>query len=105
MTDIQPTSEDGKAILLALVSLTQDFQEKFLAMFADLRSEFRKLAEYAQSHETKIFQMGGEVKTLRLQLIKMKEKVEDNDNYERRDTLVISGNIFWYAPKMQMRKK
>ena len=92
LTDIIPSSKDGKAILPALVSLTQDFQEKFLAMFADLRSEFGKLAEYAQSQEAKISQMDGEMKALKLQLIKMEEKVEDNDNYERRDTLVLSGN-------------
>ena len=32
------------------------------------------------------------MKDLKLQLIKMEVKVEDNDNYERRDTLVLSGS-------------
>ena len=89
LSDIQPTSRDGKLIIPAIVSFFQDYQERFLNMFEKLQSEFTELCK---SKDVKVEMLEGEIKTLKHQISKLNDKIEESDNYERRDTLVLTGD-------------
>ena len=89
LSDIQPTSKDGKAIVPAMVTLMHDFQEKFTTMFTELRNDFTKMYK---TQDAKITRMEDEITCLKRHITKMEDKIQENDNYERRDTLVFSGS-------------
>ena len=89
LTKIKPSSADGKAILPALLNIFQVFQDKFASMFEDLREDMSKIIS---TQDAKIAELKDEVVQLNNKITKLEDKLDDNDNYERRDTLVFSGN-------------
>ena len=99
LSDLQPTSKVGKAIVPAVISLMQEFQEKFMDMFGDLRKDFSKIF---QAQDAKISQMGNEINILKLQIGKLEEKIDENNNFERRDALVFSGSAIPNAQNVEV---
>ena len=90
LTDLQPTSKDGKSIIPALVSMLQSFQQKFVDMFTELKDEF---VDLCKTKDVKIGELHGEIKSLKLQVSKLEDRIDQNESYERRDTLVFSGKV------------
>ena len=58
-------------------------------MFGELRDEFSKICE---AQDAQIAELKNEVSVLKKHVDTLEEKIEENDNYERRDTLVFSGS-------------
>ena len=89
LNDLQPSSKDGKAITSVLTAFFQDFLIKIDDMFSEIKSEFSAMSERQGVKTTKLEH---EVEQLKKHVMKLEEKIEDNDSYERRDTLVLSGS-------------
>ena len=51
-----------------------------------------KLTEDLKNRDCEVNDLRSEVNQLRIKLGRMKEKIDDADAYERRDTIIISGN-------------
>ena len=100
--DTNLTSKDGKVIVPAVVRLFNDFQirltEFITDAFSNLRKDFENICE---ENNTKIQKLEEEVSKLRFQISKLDDKLDDNDAYERRDTLVISGSSVPTSTKME----
>ena len=89
LSDLKPTTNDGKSFKPAILAAFQEFQKKFMDMFADLRKEFEELC---QEQDQKICALTSEVSQLKKHVSKLEEKIDDQEAYERRDTLILSGN-------------
>ena len=91
--DFNPTSKDGKAIVPILVSLFQNFQDNFLAVFEKKFDDFKAdVLKSSMEKDAKIERMENEMASLKHDLRKLEDKIEDNDSYERRDTVILSGH-------------
>ena len=64
--------------------------EAITAQFNELREEFKTMFE-AKSAE--VSKLKSEVDTLKKKVSKLEEKAEDSEAYERRDTVVLSGQV------------
>ena len=71
-------SNDGKLIISALNRKLEQFETKFLGVLEEKTSEITILKT--------------ELKNLQAKLEKMEQKLDDEDAYERRDTLILSGD-------------
>ena len=78
LTDLQPTSEDAKFIIPSLVSMLQIFQQKFVDMFTELKDEFVNICN---TKDVKIGELHGEIKSLKLQVFKLEDKIHMNKTY------------------------
>lgn len=78
-------SEDGRLIVEAL-------QEKLDAIQGQLEGVKNEFLEALTSKETRIEDLECEVRTLKMKLSRVEERVDDADAYERRDTLLITGD-------------
>ena len=88
LNDLQPTSKDGKSLKTALVSFLQDFPKQIVNMFTVMKAEF--IHECRERNE-KLLELQNEVKYLNNKVTQLEDKIDDQEAYERRDTLIISG--------------
>ena len=51
-----------------------------------------KLTEELKNRDCEVIDLGSEVNQLRIRLGRMEEKIDDAYAYERRDTIILSGN-------------
>ena len=70
-------SPDGKLIVAAMSKQLQSMEERFTAVLTSKTNEIIELQE--------------EVKILRGKIVKIEENIDESDAYERRDTLIFSG--------------
>ena len=89
LEDLQMSSKDGRAIVPVLVELFRSFEENQKAMFQELKEEFRTAMK---EKDDVISKLNSEVDRLKVCVSKLEERIETNDQYERRDTLVLSGS-------------
>ena len=89
LSDIQPTSKDCKTLIPTLIELFETMQFKMDQQFTKLREEFTKMAK---EKDDQISDLRAEVSTLRKTVNKLEGQMDDNDAYERRDTLIFSGS-------------
>ena len=89
LSSLQPTSKDAKALVPTLISLFKTFQENVLREITSSKEELK--AQIALKDE-KISHLENEVTNLKKTVGKLQDKIEDNDAYERRDTIMVSGN-------------
>ena len=89
LNDLKLTTNDGKSLKPAILSVFQAFEQNLTQMFDDLRAEFLKVYE---EQDQKILDLSTEVTDLKKKISKLEEKVDDQDAYERRDTLIFSGS-------------
>ena len=100
LSELPVTSKDGRALLPAITSFFENFQQKLTAMFDEIRDEFqttfsdfkKELLDLQQEKDAKINKMEIEVSALKKQIVKLEERIEDGEAYERRDALIISGS-------------
>ena len=81
-------SADGKMLVPAVISLFQDFEKKVGSMFQDLRQD---LVNMFKERDDKIIKMEAQIRQMTKKMDKLELKIDDNDAYERRDTVIISG--------------
>lgn len=95
LTELPLTSKDGKALVPAITSFFENFQEKVNLMLTEIRDEFMTLLHQKDGHigqlQSELGTMKSEVGELRDELTKLKGQIDDADAYERRDTIIISG--------------
>ena len=89
LSSFQPSAKDGKALVPVLISLFKTFQNNVLQEITASKEELK--TQIAEKDE-KIAHLETEVCTLKKTVQKLEDKIEDNDAYERRDTIMISGN-------------
>ena len=93
LTDLQPKTNDAKALVPVLVTLFKSFEENIERMFEkrfdDLKQEF--LSE-VRERDTKIVNLEDQVVQLKDRIGNLEERIETNDQYERRDALVFTGS-------------
>ena len=88
LSELNPKSNDGKIMIPVITKMFDTLQQKMNCVFSEIKNEFS--AVFQQQTET-IAEMKKEVSSLKKQVGKLQEKLDENDNYERRDTLVFSG--------------
>ena len=82
--------KDGKAITSILVPFFQEFDRKVDDMFSNMETEFRSMHDCKEEKTNKLVI---QETSLKKQLLKLEEKIDENDSYERQDTFVLSGTI------------
>ena len=88
LTQIVPSTKDAKAFFPAVITFFQTMEGKFIEMLDSMKTDFRVTL---QEKDRKIDGLEKEVQSMKKQLLQLEERVEDNDSYERRDTLIFSG--------------
>ena len=88
LSELQPTSKDCKALIPTLIDLFGNMNTKIEQMFSVFKSELlNKLAE----KDEQIAELRSDVNFLKNRVIKLEDQLDDNDAYERKDTLIFSG--------------
>ena len=89
LNDHRPNSVDGKLLVSTLIKVIQNFQEKLVDTFSDLKKE---LANYPKVQDDKIDELQSEVSRLKKQMAGLEDKIDDQEAYERREQVFISGS-------------
>ena len=82
------TSKDGKSLIPALVNFMEGFQTKITDVITEIKEEFMAICN---SKDEEISALRSELKSVKKDCEKLSEKIEENEAYERRDTLIFSG--------------
>ena len=88
LSNFNPSSKDGKALVPVLVSLFENLQLNVKSMFDDMKENFSTLLK---EKDKKINIMENEISILKRDIVKLEDKLQDNDTLERRDTVILSG--------------
>ena len=95
LSDYQPKSIDGRVIVPAILAIFDEFHTKFDSfrstfetMLSDMQNKFVKVCE---ERDVKIERMDKQINSMKKQISVLESKIDDNDQYERRDTVIISG--------------
>ena len=88
LSELSLTSKDSKILLPALVSFFQNFENKFVTMFTDMKQEL--LAKIDERDST-ISELKGDVTSLQEKVKKLEYLIDESDAYERRDTIILNG--------------
>ena len=88
LVGLQVTSKDAKALIPVLISLFRESDAKHEKMLNDMKNEF---LEAVRQKDVTIENLSNEVSSLKKRVSKLEERIEENDQYERRDTLIFSG--------------
>ena len=81
-SDANATLSDLNEEQLLIYSI---LNEKFQAIFA-------KLEENLTAKDKNLKEMSDEILVLRKRVVELEDKIEDNESYERRDTVIVSGD-------------
>ena len=92
LSDYQPKSVDGTVIVPAILSIFEYFKSKFETIFSDMREIFLKVCA---ERDVKIDKMNTEIFLLK----KKVDLLEQNDLFERRDSVIISGRAVPPCPE------
>ena len=88
ISDLQMTSKDGKALIPVLVDFLEGFQTNITKILTEMKQEFVNMGK---AKDEEILSLRNEVKSLKRDFYKLEEKIEENEAYERRDTLIFLG--------------
>ena len=89
LSTLQPTTKDAKSLVAVLKDLFRNFEYKFDQKFDNVKEEFVNMLSERNEAVSKL---ETEVVTLKDRISKLEERIESNDSYERRDTLIFSGS-------------
>ena len=90
LSDLTPTSKDAKALIPALIELFTQFEMKIEQNFKDMKTEFLNTL---REKDSKINELRNENHSLKKRVSNLEDRIESNDQYERRDTLILSGEV------------
>ena len=91
-------SVDGKFLVNKISDLMDSFKFCLDKMMENFQENIVKLC---QERDTRIAAIEAENKTLETKIEKLETKIDDTEAYERRDTVVISGNAVPPVEKME----
>ena len=77
-----------KSMIPVVVDLFKSFESKFTTILDDLKKSF---LDFVQEYDEKLEGLRSEVSTLEKKVSTLEEKIDENEAYERRDTLILSG--------------
>ena len=89
LNKIQPTTKEGKTLIPALVKAFEKFEFKLEAMLSDLKEEFLSVAK---SQGMIITALKDKVGILEKKVSALEDKVDDQEAYERREQIILSGS-------------
>ena len=89
LSDLQPTSKDCKALIPTLKCLFEQMEFNINENFTKFREEILGILT---EKDVQISELRSEVNTLKKTVSKLEDQLDDNDAYERRDTLIFSGS-------------
>ena len=89
LSNLTTTSKDGKNMVPAILSVFKSFEDKFLNNFDQLRSDFLQISK---DQDNKINDLSQEINKMKRRIDTLEESIDNDNAYERRDTLVLSGN-------------
>ena len=88
LSDIVPSTKDGKALIPAMLEVMKNFQERLGVMFGELKTE---LINAGKEREMKIVTLEEEVRVLKKTVSYLQDKADDQEAYDRREQMIISG--------------
>ena len=89
LSDYNPKSKDGKDLIPILSSLLESFQYNFNMKFDDMQNKF---FDQLKERDAKVMTLENEITGLKNDIQKLEDKIEENESYERRDTVILSGS-------------
>ena len=89
LSDLPMSSKDGKTLLPFLVSFFQSFQDRNEFVLNETKEEFLKVCK---EKDEQIVKLQTQVNVLNKKIEKLEDQVDENEAYERRDTLIFSGS-------------
>ena len=89
LSNLNPKSSDGKVMVPIIIKMFETIQTKMMTVLDEIKGEFCTIIE---SQNKTISEMKREIFSLKKQVEKLQEKTEENENQERRDSLVFSGS-------------
>ena len=89
LENITLSSKDGKAIVPAVVALFQSYHSKLDDTFCSLKEDFIKLV---REKDKEITELKNSMNILQNRVSVLEDRIESNDSFERRDTLIFSGD-------------
>ena len=94
LSDFNPKTKDCQALLPVLNNLFTKFQDNFQDILdSKLKDMRREFLEILKSKDEKVSALEIQVATLKSDLNKLDDKIQDQDSYERRDTVILSGKL------------
>ena len=85
----KPSTKDGREMKETLTAFYEDLKSEFVRMMEVMKNEFMELYKVK---DAQIDQLNGDVHVLQNRILKLEERLEDQEAYERRDTLIFSGD-------------
>ena len=87
LSNFNPSTEDGKALVPILVSLFENLQPNVKSMFHDMKVNFSTLLK---KKNVKINIMYNEISTIKRDIEKLEDKLQDDHTLQRRYTVILS---------------
>ena len=88
LNKLVPTTNDGKKLVPALITVFESFQYKFVEMVDTLKTD---IINVTKEQDLKITSLQKEVFKLNKKVSDLEDKIDDQEAYERREQLLISG--------------
>ena len=89
LTSYKPTSNDGKTVMSPFVKLFTEFLSHLDVKFDDFKTELHAVSK---AKDDKIFLLEGEIENLKKLFGNQEDKLDDLNQYGRRESLVFSGD-------------
>ena len=93
LSELNPKTNDTKALIPALITLFEKFEDNFVRMFdmklENMRQDYLK---EVRIRDDKILELESKIVCFEKRIVKLEDRIEENEQYERRDALVISGS-------------
>ena len=77
-----------KSMIPAVVELFKGMQSQFTSLLDDMKKEF---LDFAKTYDEKVAGLNTEISSLKKKVSALEEKIDENEAYERRDCLILSG--------------
>ena len=88
VSDLQLTTKDGKSIKTALLAFVNDFPQKMLSMLTEMKNE---ITDTCMKKDDQIECLENKVIALTNKVDLLDEKLDEQEAYERKDTIILSG--------------
>ena len=89
LSELKVQSKDCKSLVTTLIEFLTEFQESQKEMVQQIKTD---LLLKLEEKDSKINSLQTEISTLKKQVFKLEERIEDSEAYERRDAVIISGS-------------
>ena len=83
-------SHSIKSMIPAIIEVFKSLEYKIFSVFDELKKDF---LDFAKKYDEEICLLKREISSVKKQMASLEEKVDENDAYERRDTLIMSGAV------------